>query len=151
MATPLVLRFGDLVIDLDHYRVLISNQPIILTYREYALLVYLAGRAGQVVHKRQLLEEGLGRHDPGGLRMVEEHIRHLKTRVERDGKVVIEEVEGRGYRFVSESRPQSTVHRPPLRRTVHRRQSTVHSKEKRFLHPWTVDRRPWTNLWTVDV
>ena len=99
MPAPLLLRFSDLVIDLEHYRVLLGDRPLVLAYREYALLVYLAGRSGQIVHKRQLLEEGLGRHDPGGLRMVDEHIRHLKGVLERDGRSFIEEVEGVGYRF----------------------------------------------------
>ncbi|MCI0564823.1 MAG: winged helix-turn-helix domain-containing protein [Nitrososphaera sp.] len=95
----MLLRFGDLAVDLEHYRVLLSDRPIVLSYREYALLVYLAGRAGQVVHKRRLLEEGLGRHDPGGIRMVDEHIRHLKSQIERQGRVFIEEVGDVGYRF----------------------------------------------------
>ena len=99
MAVPLLLRFGDLVIDLEHYRVLLGERPLVLSYREYALLGYLAGRAGQVVHKRQLLEEGLGRHDPGGLRMVDEHVRHLKSLLERDGRFFIEVVGDTGYRF----------------------------------------------------
>ena len=99
MPGPLLLRFGDLVIDLEHYRVLLADRPAVLSYREYALLVYLAGRAGQVVHKRQLLEEGLGRHDLGGLRMVDEHIRHLKSILEREGRSFIEEVRDAGYRF----------------------------------------------------
>ena len=94
-----LLHFGDLVIDLEHYRVLLGDRPLLLAYREYALLVYLAGRAGQVVHKRQLLEEGLGRHDAGGMRMVDEHIRHLKSQLERDGRSFIEEVKATGYRF----------------------------------------------------
>ena len=100
MTPSFVLRFGDLVIDLERYRVLLADQPLLLSYRDYALLVYLAGRAGQVVHKRQLLEEGLGRHDPGGLRMVDEHVRHLKHLLERDGNPFIEEIGGTGYRFV---------------------------------------------------
>ena len=99
MAAALVLRFGDLVIDLEHYRVLLGERPVILSYREYALLSYLGGRVGQVVHRRQLLEEGLGRHDPGGLRMVDEHIRHLKSLLERDGRFFIEVVGDAGYRF----------------------------------------------------
>jgi DNA-binding response OmpR family regulator len=99
MADPLVLRFGDLILDLDRYRVLLGGRSLALPYREYALLVYLAGRAGQVVHKRQLLEEGLGRHDPGGLRMVEEHIRHLKGVLEREGRVFIQAVGESCYRF----------------------------------------------------
>ena len=101
MTTPLLLRFGDLAIDLACYRVLLADRPVVLSYREYALLVYLVGRAGQTVHKRQLLEEGLGRHDPGGLRMVDEHIRHLKGVLEREGRFFIEEVEDVGYRFDS--------------------------------------------------
>ena len=99
MAAPFLLRFGELVIDLERYRVVLAGEPLVLTYREYALLAYLAGRAGQVVHKRQLLEEGLGRHDPGGLRMVEEHIRHLKSVLEREGRSFIEVVGETGYRF----------------------------------------------------
>lgn len=99
MEKPLLLQFGDLVIDLERYRVLLADRPLALSYREYALLLYLAGRAGQVVHKRQLLEEGLGRHDPGGLRMVDEHLRHLKSVLERDGRSFIEAVGDTGYRF----------------------------------------------------
>ena len=99
MTEPRALRFGDLEIDLDHYRVLRAGRPLALSYREYALLGYLASRVGQVVHKRQLLEEGLGRHDPGGLRMVDEHLRHLNVVLERYGRRYIQEVDGAGYRF----------------------------------------------------
>ena len=107
-TAPLQLRFGDLAIDLERYRVLLGDRPLMLSYREYALLVYLAGRAGQTVSKRRLLEEGLGRHDAGGLRMVDEHIRHLKSLLEREGQRFIEAVGQAGYCF----RPPSTVHRP---------------------------------------
>ena len=99
MAQPLSLQCGALTIDLERYRVLLRGEPLLLTYREYALLAYLAGRIGQVVHKRQLLEEGLGRHDPGGLRMVDEHIRHLRGLIERESGCQIDEVGPSGYRF----------------------------------------------------
>ena len=103
-ASPLRLRFGDLVIDLERYRVLLGNCPLALSYRDYALLLYLASRAGQIVQKRQLLEEGMGRHDLGGLRMVDEHLRHLKSVLEREGRVFIEAVGEEGYRFRADSR-----------------------------------------------
>ena len=51
MTQSLLLRFGELVIDLARYRVVLSGRALPLRYREYALLVYLAGRAGQVVHR----------------------------------------------------------------------------------------------------
>ena len=85
---------------------LLGDRPVVLAYRDYALLVYLASRAGQVVHKRQLLEEGLGRHDPGGLRAVDEHMRHLKHMLEWDGRFFIQEVDGRGYRFEPSGQPR---------------------------------------------
>ena len=100
MADPLVLRFGELTIDLGRYRVSLANRPLMLSYREYALLAYLAGRAGHLVSKRQLLEEGFGRHDPGGLMMMDERIRRLKAQIEQEGQVFIEKVEDKGYRFV---------------------------------------------------
>ena len=99
MSQRLLLRFGDLTIDLERYQVLLNDRPLLLSYREYALLVYLASHAGRVVSKRRLLEEGLGRHDHGGLRMVDEHIRHLKSVLEREGRQWIEEVENTGYRW----------------------------------------------------
>lgn len=105
MPSVFVLRFGDLVIDLERYQVSLADRPLMLPYRDYGLLVYLAGRAGQVVSKRQLLEEGLGRHDPGGLRTVEERIRHLKHTLEREGRTFIEPVGEHGYRFLQAGHP----------------------------------------------
>ena len=98
-SKPLVLQFGDLVIDLERYRALVADRPLMLSYREYALLVYLASRAGQVVTKRRLLEEGLGRHDWAGLRTVDEHIRHLNGVLGRQTRLTIEAVGEAGYRF----------------------------------------------------
>ena len=105
MGAPLTVRHGDLVIDLANYRVLLREEPLILTYREYALLVYLAARVGHVVSRRRLLEEGMGRHDVGGLRMVDEHIRRIKSKLERNGRVWIEAAdgaEGASYRFIAQ-------------------------------------------------
>ena len=93
------MQFGELTIDLGRYQVVLRDRPLMLSYREYALLVFLANRAGQVVHKRQLLEEGLGRHDPGGLRTVDELIRHLKGVLDRFGYPCIQSVADTGYRF----------------------------------------------------
>jgi len=100
VSIPLEIRQGPLLIDLARYRVLLDHEPIVLSYREYALLVYLATHPGYVLTKRRLLEEGMGRHDVGGLRMVDEHIRHLKSKLERRGEVLIEPIGEEGYRFV---------------------------------------------------
>lgn len=99
VAESLRLQFGELVIDLERYQVVLREHPLMLSYREYALLVYLASRSGQVVHKRKLLEEGLGRHDPGGLRTVDELVRHLKGVLDRFGYPCLQAVGDTGYRF----------------------------------------------------
>jgi DNA-binding response OmpR family regulator len=111
MTTPLLIRHGDLTIDLARYRVSLGYEPVLLSYREYGLLVFLATRAGHVVSRRRLMEEGMGRHDVGGLRMVDEHLRHLKSKLERQGEVFIEARDD-GYRFlppVSAPSSQSNV------------------------------------------
>jgi DNA-binding winged helix-turn-helix (wHTH) protein len=51
---------------------------------------------------RRLLEEGLGRHDVGGIREVKEVLQSLKSRIEIEGQRFIEEVPGEGYRFISQ-------------------------------------------------
>ena len=96
----MTVRAGRLAIDLTTYRVLLDEQPLLLSYRQYALLVYLATHAGHVVSKRRLLEEGLGRHDHEGLRVVDELIRHLKSKIEYENTCVIESMGEAGYRFL---------------------------------------------------
>lgn len=100
----LLIRRGEVVIDLARYRVAVGGVPVVPTYREYALLVYLATRPGQVVSRRRLLEEALGRHDVGGLRLVDVCIRQLKSTLERHGPVCIEETAD-GYRFLPQDEP----------------------------------------------
>ena len=100
MNDAFVVRSGRLAIDLAHYRVLIDGESVALSYRQYALLVYLATHAGHVVSRRRLLEEGLGRHDHEGLRAVDELIRHLKAKVEQERTCVIEAVGELGYRLI---------------------------------------------------
>lgn len=99
--SSLQMSFGELTIDLEKYQVRVRGRTLVLPYREYALLAYMAGRSGQAVSRRQLLEEGLGKHDPGALRLVDEHVRHLKGVLEREGQYVIS-IEGEvGYRFAA--------------------------------------------------
>ena len=101
MTDAFQLTFGDLVIDLEKFQVRVRGRGLILPYREYALLAYVASRAGQIVSRRRLLEEGLGKHDAAALRLVDEHMRHLKGVLEREGQFVISQEEEAGYRFTA--------------------------------------------------
>jgi DNA-binding response OmpR family regulator len=100
MAQAFVRCYGPLEIDLAGYRVFLQGRPLALPYREYALLVYLSNRPGQIIPKRQLLVEVFGRHDPGGTRKVDEQIRHLKIQIERSGHEFIQRSRDEGYSFV---------------------------------------------------
>lgn len=102
-ATSLILQHGNLTIDMEQYAVYVREHPVLLTYREYALLVYLASHAGLVVTTRRLLEEGLGRHDYGGIRAAKDILQSMKSRIEIEGERFIEEVPGEGYRFIPQS------------------------------------------------
>ena len=99
-VSSLIIQHGELTIDMEQYLVSVRSQPVPLTYREYAVLVYLATHAGYVVTTRRLLEEGLARHDYGGIRAMGELIQALKSRIENEGERFIEEVPGEGYRFI---------------------------------------------------
>src|SRR3990167_472780 len=94
MTAPLIIQQGALTIDMERYLVWVRGQPVPMSYREYAVLVYLATHAGYVVTTRRLVEEGLGRHDVGGIGVVGELIRSLKGRLELNGERLIEQVPG---------------------------------------------------------
>jgi DNA-binding response OmpR family regulator len=102
MKDSLTLQYKNLTIDMLNYRVNLGDEQLILAYREYALLEYLATHAGHVVSKRRLLEEGMGRHDVLGLRVVDETVRHLKSKIEASGEVFIKE-EPDGFLFTGVS------------------------------------------------
>mgnify|MGYP001559279165 CR=1 FL=1 len=100
MTASLIIQQGTLTIDMERYVVSVRGTPVPLTYREYAVLVYLATHAGYVVATRRLLEEGLGRHDPWSIRTVGEIIQSLKRKLETNGQRFLEEVPGEGHRFL---------------------------------------------------
>jgi two-component system phosphate regulon response regulator PhoB len=50
-----VIKFKDLMIDLDGHQVLLNNQPIRLTPKEYQLLLVLSQNPNRVIHKDDLI------------------------------------------------------------------------------------------------
>ena len=100
MKNDMIRRFGPLEIDLATYRVFLQGRLLALPYKEYALLVYLSARVGKVVSKRELITQVCGRHDLGGVRKLDELIRHLRIQIERSGVEFIRRVEDQGYEFL---------------------------------------------------
>jgi len=97
-----VVRFGEIVVDLDARRVQRGGAPVHLTPIEYRLLAALARHAGRVITQRQLLQEvwGPSRVDsPHYLRIYMGHLRHKLERDPAQPEHIVTET-GVGYRLV---------------------------------------------------
>jgi two-component system response regulator PhoP len=94
------VRVGDLVIETAAQRVRRGKREVRLTAREYALLEYLAMRAGEVVSRADIWEhvyEGASEADSN---VVDVYIGYLRRKLEGRGRPrLIHTQRGRGYRL----------------------------------------------------
>ncbi|MGH8998277.1 MAG: response regulator [Acidimicrobiia bacterium] len=100
--TPTSLSFGDLEISEDAGEVRRAGQLIPLTKTEFRLLCELAASPGRVFSREQLLERVWGYDYFGDGRLVDVHIRRLRTKVETDAahpRYVVT-ARGLGYKLV---------------------------------------------------
>ena len=95
------VRCGALTIDLANYRVTVAGESVVLTFKEYELLRYLAMNAGRVSTREQLLNRVWGYDYFGGARTVDVHIRRIRSKIEIHGHTFIETVRNVGYRLVA--------------------------------------------------
>jgi DNA-binding response OmpR family regulator len=82
--TGQVLRFGDLEVIPDEGVVRRGGEEIHLTKTEFRLLVELAQSPGRVFNRETLLERVWGYGYFGDGRLVDVHVRRLRTKVEAD-------------------------------------------------------------------
>ena len=92
-AEPLIVR-GDLVIAPDTRKVTYRGKDVILSSKDYALLVALAEREGVVWSRTQLEEKLYNWDNTVGSNAIEVHIHHLRKKLS-DG--AIKTVRGVGY------------------------------------------------------
>ena len=99
---PPVLEVGDLRIDPAARVVTRRGREIELTVREFALLHFLAQRAGEVVSREQLLEHVWDTAEDGSTNVVDVYIGYLRNKIERPfrGKI-IRTVRGIGFMLES--------------------------------------------------
>ncbi|MEP6872281.1 MAG: response regulator transcription factor, partial [Anaerolineaceae bacterium] len=83
---------GALTLDLSNYRVTVSGDPLVMTFKEYELLRFLAMNAGRVFTREQLLNRVWGYDYFGGARTVDVHIRRIRSKIEIRGHSFIETV-----------------------------------------------------------
>ncbi len=99
------VRCGALTLDLSNYRVSVEGLPVVLTFKEYELLRFLAMNSGRVFTREQLLNRVWGYDYFGGARTVDVHIRRIRSKIELHGHAFIETVRNVGYRLVADARP----------------------------------------------
>jgi DNA-binding response OmpR family regulator len=98
-----LLAIQDLRIDLAGQRVWRSQEEIPLTPREYALLEYLAMRAGQVVPRSDIWEHVYEFNSSTSSNVVDVYIGYLRKKIDRpDGPSLINTIRGRGYSLGAE-------------------------------------------------
>jgi DNA-binding response OmpR family regulator len=97
--SPVVLQAGDLELDTATHRCTRGNVPITLTAREFALLEFLLSRRGEVVPKREILDEVWDWAIDDSSNLVEVYVGYLRRKIDAPfGRHAIETVRGVGYR-----------------------------------------------------
>jgi DNA-binding response OmpR family regulator len=99
---PDELRFSEADIDFRSYEALVGGKPVEMTRKEFAVLRFLASRAGEVVTRDELLNEVWGYEQYPSSRTVDNHVAGLRAKLERDASQPehIKTVHGVGYKFV---------------------------------------------------
>lgn len=97
------IMVGTIEIYPSRYEVIVREESVELTKREFELLVYMAKRQGRVLSRDQLLEAIWGFDYTGGTRLVDVHISKLRDKLEENSKDphYIKTVRGFGYKLES--------------------------------------------------
>ena len=96
-----IYELGRLKVDFERHEVLISNEKVELTLKEFELLEILIKNKGKILRRETLPDKVWGYEYIGETRTVDVHIRYLRKKIEDDDKnpKFIETIRGVGYRF----------------------------------------------------
>jgi two-component system phosphate regulon response regulator PhoB len=99
-TAPQVIRFGQLRIDPEAFRVWVNDEEIQLTSMEFKLLITLLERRGRLQTRDVLLNDVWGIDSYVRSRTVDVHIKRLREKLGHLGEY-IETIHGMGYRLRS--------------------------------------------------
>lgn len=96
-----IIIVGDIEINPAEFTVKVRGEEIILTPKEFELLIYLAKRQSRILSREQLLNAIWNYDFAGETRIVDVHISHLREKIEEDTKdpKYIKTARGFGYKF----------------------------------------------------
>jgi two-component system, OmpR family, copper resistance phosphate regulon response regulator CusR len=99
--SPERIELGNLAIDVPGQRVWSHGKEVGLTSREYALLEYLARRAGEVVGRADIAEHVWDEHYDAFSNVVDVYIQRLRRKLDHgDGPSLIRTRRGQGYQLI---------------------------------------------------
>ncbi|MDO8038427.1 response regulator transcription factor [Janthinobacterium sp. SUN211] len=100
ISRPLVLALADLTLDPVSHQATRAGTPLVLTPKEYAILLILLRQAGEVVSRARLAEQ-IWQADLIGIdNLIDVHVRNLRGKVDAPGlPALIHTVRGRGFRL----------------------------------------------------
>lgn len=105
LGSSSALVFGKLQIEKEKHRVMIGEEMVTLTPREFELLYFLAKNPGRVFSREQLMETVWGYDFYGDARTVDTHVKKLREKLaDPDVKSMVATVWGVGYKFDPEVR-----------------------------------------------
>src|SRR6267143_6634474 len=97
---PERLVVGPLTIETRSRRALVRNEEVLLTAKEYALLEYLARRAGDVVSRGDIAEHVWDEHYDPLSNVVDVYVQRLRRKLDRSGSdSLIRTRRGEGYQL----------------------------------------------------
>lgn len=98
-----IISHKSLEIRTDSHKVFVNSKEVILTTKEYELMIFLASNPNIVFTKEQLFDNIWGEEYYGDTATVAVHIQKLRKKIEKDpgNPEYIETLWGTGYRFNS--------------------------------------------------
>ena len=96
-----VITYQDLTIDPEGRQVLVREQLVVLTPKEFELLLVLAEQSRRAFKRENLLERVLGIDYFGDFRTVDSHVKNIREKVRKAGLSFnpIQTIWGVGYKF----------------------------------------------------
>ena len=93
-----LLKYGDLSIYPEEYKVILSGKEIILPKKEFELLLLLASKPKKIFKREKIMDSIWGYEVVVGDRTIDVHIRKLREKI---GKKYFKTIKGVGYKFVN--------------------------------------------------
>lgn len=104
LNTTHILHFNEIAIDVLGHNVVINDQPVALTRKEYDMLLYFLANKNRVISKTALAEhlwgDEMDMHD--NFDFIYTHIKNLRKKIlDAGGSDYLKSIYGIGYKFVA--------------------------------------------------